>query len=62
MVKQHNELRDDEGRYAVSFEAVCTCGHVKGDHLAGRTGRSIYECGHDDCDCEKFRKARGKKG
>lgn len=52
-----HELRDDAGRYAVTLEKSCRCGHTKGQHLAGRNGRSIYECAVDGCDCERFRRA-----
>jgi len=59
-------LRDDAGQYAVAFERLCTCGHPKSHHLAGKSGRSLggcitHECpgGADEtCACEKFRAAR----
>jgi hypothetical protein len=56
-------LRDRDGRYAVGFDAICACGHTKGDHLAGN-GRGAYECivhetkNGEPCDCERFRKSR----
>lgn len=52
-------MRDDEGRYAVKLERPCTCGHRKGEHLAGASGRSVYEC--TVCDCQKFKAAKVSK-
>ncbi len=39
-----NELRDDDGRYAVGFDRLCRCGHAKGCHLAGPKGNSNGGC------------------
>lgn len=54
------QLRNEDGQYAVGFDAVCKCGHAKGDHLAGAKGNSNGGCIVGDfcdetCDCEKFR-------
>lgn len=57
------------GRYDVGFEAVCTCGHTKAEHLAGG-GECIVHEQHfihpglkerDFCECDKFKKTRIKK-
>jgi hypothetical protein len=47
--------RSAAGQYAVSLDHRCRCGCRKGEHLAGKTGRSVYEC--TVCDCQGFKAA-----
>jgi hypothetical protein len=62
---KQEQLREQNGQYAVGWDRLCKCGHRKGEHMAG-DGRGAYECqynveyfeGHDECPCTKFKAAR----
>lgn len=65
--RKHSERESSTGRYE-SFDAMCVCGHSKGNHTAGEGRGSAGDCIYheaDDaaadapfCSCEKYRKAR----
>ena len=51
--------REKNGQFGDSFEAVCRCGHTKGDHIAGGHECVAHEFkGGSPCECEKFRRSR----
>lgn len=64
--KVDDQIRDEDGKYSVGWDRLCTCGHSKGVHAAGRKGRSAAECIAADfpdgppkvCPCRKFKAAR----
>lgn len=55
----NEQLRSSiSGQYENKLDAMCTCGHTMGAHLA----EGPHECVADGCfDCAKFRKSRAKK-
>jgi len=53
--------RDADGRYAHSLDAVCVCGHRKGEHTAERVMVDMevqQPCLEEPCGCECFRRIR----
>jgi len=61
---EKNTNRDHvTGQYDVDDDAMCTCGHKRGEHTCGKRGTGAFECvvegpdgilGSAGCECMKF--------
>lgn len=56
-------LRDTTGRYQSGPGRPCVCGHTAGQHTADRyrNGEYIAQPCCEDCSCQVFTRAKGRK-
>jgi hypothetical protein len=53
--------RNEVGQYSEKLEAICACGHRKGEHDAASKGHSAGAC--QSCrDCDRFVKVKARRG
>jgi len=55
-------VRRDGGQFGYNLDAMCVCGHTKGEHVfpSGRQCLAEIEGSDDGCPCPGFRKSRKK--